>query len=97
MPIDSSSRNIFNKSNCSYLPVSTREKPLYVSRNQFSEFNNFSKSNTELIEKNKNLQNNCFSSDRKNTKNKERKKYLNINQNNTKNKNKNKNINEKFL
>ena len=96
-PIDSSSRNNFNKSNYNYnyLPITSRDKPLFVSRNPNYEFNNFSKSNTELIVKNKKLQKNHASSDRKNTKNNKATTFLKINLN--KINNKKQKIKEKFL
>ena len=88
---DSSSRNNINKSN--YIPITSRDKPLHVSRNQNYEIsNNIAKSNTELIDPNKIFQNN-FLSDRKNNKNKESYNLLNSNGN----KNKKQNNTEKFL
>ena len=97
IPIESSSRNYFNKSNYNYnyIPISSRDKPLYVSRNQNYEINNdFAKSNTEIIEQNKIFQNN-FLSERKSNKNIESSKISNINKMNIQNKNHNKT--EKFL
>ena len=97
IPIESSSRNYFNKSNYNYnnIPISSRDKPLYVSRNQNYEINNdVVKSNTEIIDQNKIFQNN-FLSERKSKKNFESSKFLNINKKNMQNKKHNKA--EKFL
>ena len=85
IPIVSSSRTNFNRltSNINYIPITSRDKRLYVSRNQNFEINNeFSKSNTVLLEKNKLLQNKLLSSEKK-LLNKNKKdleeKYLSIN------------------
>ena len=52
--IDSTSRNnITTNSNCNYIPITTRDKKAFISRNQLNE--NIIKSNTVLLDKNKYL------------------------------------------
>ena len=72
--IESSTRNNYNNSNNNYMPITaitTRDKHLFVSRNQYLDFNsnininnNTTKSNSILIEKNKIMQSKVLSTER---------------------------------
>ena len=84
--IELSTRNNFKNSNRNYMPITTRDKRLYVSRNQNFEFNNnTTKSNTVLIEQNKILQNKFLSTERNDSKNNKMNGWCSINKESEKN------------
>ena len=100
-----STRNNFNNSNNNnnYMPITARDKHLYVSRNQYLDLNNnTTKSNTVLIEKNKILQSKILSTERdkndwnRNSQSREGEKNIRINKKNNGNSKKIK-INKKKL
>jgi hypothetical protein len=90
MLLESTSRNNLTNSNYNYIPITARDNNVYVSRSRNNDSNtNLIKSNTVLLEQNKNMSNQFISTDRKNYKkgnecnsqSKEEGKYINFNLN----------------